>query len=1441
MMEKLVNWLTGHRMRSNVPALNRRLAASFRARKKWRLEPLECRVYLNASAEWDNADSHKWIGEAFGGDTNVVDWVTFDNRNTLRSRVTSSVSNYTVIRTDGFTGEDWRGKVELRADIHQVGGANGVDVKLEVRGPGFNPAIEAIQCNDLDHNAWKTCTWAFDTSLPGYGNVSHLSLVFDNLNNTAPTFYVDDMRLVTAGGTEPWDDMDDGSRQWFYGGNWFNWLPNREFGLELVTHNGANPSTPTGSLYLEWDDVNGEDPTLNTAEIGTNQLDDMPDWSSYNRVAADVKVSASDVPLSLFFWDAETQTGFGTPTRKAGVADSWQTVVWDVPWPPGFDNTDIDEVKFIVNDLDQHPMGELLLDNIRLLDDGLPGMLNGLDYHFASFEQDDNITEFSSNWGALGTPIATVTDVTAAEGSRGSLEVKYALPEDSFSGAFFSLWGNSDCKEGGPPDRCSAPESIDFTDVFGASTEDKDFEQIHFWVRGSGLTQNIHNVKVELKDTADQFEKTAYRYITIDDSNTQWQKVVLDADVLNGDFWSYNQDAPDPRNMKFLVFVVESFFNAPTGTFYIDNIKFVDADDAAFDPARNSNDAFLDLVSRRAFSYFLDWYEPTTGLFQDRSEFPDLMSIAATGFGLTALSIGAQRGWIGDREAIDMIARTLATLRNGQTANDTVQDTIADTNGYKGLYYHFLGTDGKRKDPGSELSSVDTAILLMGALTAKEHFSQLLGEIDAETDTAIQNIISLVDELYHRVEWDWMLDSAINPTALGSNRFFQAWSPVHVPNKFEIEAPGGGYFSNFADGRPLQWDYSTDEVMLINILAIGSPTHPVSKEVFYAWERNVDPDRGIIHSFNGSYFTYFFAHLWIQFQNLGQDQPPPGGPIAVDWWQNSVQATLANQQFAIEHADGQVCDNDDDYATYGANSFGFTASDGPDGNYHAYGALPTDPRTEPEHDGTIAPYGAASAIMFEPQIAISALQHFFADTESWNYRIGFGDAFSLDPPDCSGPWYNRAVFGIDNGPMLMAIENYRSGFVWETIQRNSQINAALQSLFSANDAIGVHRDRFFFKDVTADGVWNGLSGGDDVDVFGIAGDIPLAGDWQGDGFDEVGVARVADGALWFFLDYNGSGRWDAGDVAKRFGIAGDQPTVGDWNGDGTDDIGVHRGNLFYLDSNGSGAFEGSDSVFRFGNPGDTPIIGDWNGDGTDEIGVHRGNLFYQDANGSGGFDGGDVAFRFGNPGDTPIIGDWNGDGTDEIGVHRGNLFYQDANGSGGFDGGDVAFRFGIPGDAPIIGNWPVPVTLRAAAGQIPSQSYSPLPFDVLRPIFIAATELLADTGLNDQQRAILDRADLRIADLVGARLGQTTGGVVTVDVNAAGYGWFADPTPYEDNEFSSIGGDNLVAVGDSAAIGLMDLLTVVTHELGHLLGLDDIQSHGLMNGRLDIGVRRHAG
>lgn len=977
--------------------------------------------------EWDDMDSRRWIAEPWG-DAITVDWTVFDSRKVLKTDIVTTGINWALMRTDSFPPENWESKTGLRVDIYQSGGATGIDIKLEVRGPEFDSPdlIQSIYCNDINRNAWTTCTWAFSGSLD-FSDVSHLSVVFDHLANTNVTFYLDNLRLVSASGEEAWDEMDDGSREWFYFGNWAEWNPNTPFGLEPISHKGANPVTPAGSAYLQWDYDNGciSCTLSSTVELGTGKLDDLSDWRGFNRISADVRISDSDAPLSVFLWDEDGETdpldcrGFGTPTARVDQDDTWQTIIWDFPWPPCFDNTSIDELKFVVNGIDTYQTGNLYIDNVRLISDTLPAPASGLPYIFEDFnDRNPAFNDFNGNWGVLnGDEISVTFESDIYRGSWGSSQkISYDLPEDQFTGIWHSLWGHS---------AYTQTHSIDFTDLYGDFLGmDRDIEQIQFWVRGSGMTSSVHNIKIELKDISGDFNRTAYRYITIDDADTSWQQVVLDADVTNADFWSYNGSPPDPTTMKQMVFVIESYFNHPTGTFFIDDIQFIDSDDAVFDPDTHSDDQFLEFVSGRTFLYFMDWYNPDTGLVQDRSIFPDLYSTAATGFGLTALAIGESQGWVDRALAVEMITTTLNTLYDGHSPADTVTDVISGTNGYRGFYYHFLDSDGTRKidgaGVGSELSPVDTAILLMGVMTVREYFWDEPG------------IVNLADAIYERVEWDWMLDP-------GNDLFYLAWKPeLDSTYGYTVPAPGGGYFSTY------HWDYYTDEVILINLLAMGSPTTPIPKDVFYAWARNSGSygSHTLIHSWNGSLFTYTFAHLWIDFEALGEDNHPT---TPVNWWQNSIDAALANWQFSVDHHDDVPCNANEEFTTYSQVSWGLTAAEGPDeeDSYRAYGALPTDTNTEPVHDGTIAPYGAGMSTFLVPEKSIPTLVYYFENTDLWRYRFGFGDAYNQDPPVCGNPWYNHALFGIDQGPLLIGIANYRSGLVWETLKSNPYLQNAL--------------------------------------------------------------------------------------------------------------------------------------------------------------------------------------------------------------------------------------------------------------------------------------------------------------------------------------------------------------------------------------------------------------
>lgn len=245
------------------------------------------------------------------------------------------------------------------------------------------------------------------------------------------------------------------------------------------------------------------------------------------------------------------------------------------------------------------------------------------------------------------------------------------------------------------------------------------------------------------------------------------------------------------------------------------------------------------------------------------------------------------------------------------------------------------------------------------------------------------------------------------------------------------------------------------------------------------------------------------------------------------------------------------------------------------------------------------------------------------------------------------------------------------------------------------DKIGVYRPstRQFIVDADGNGYWN--SSGDRVTTMGSPGDQPLSGDWNGDLKDYIGLFRPADSK--FILDADGSWSWTSySDVVEKMGSPGDLPITGDWNGDGDDDIGVFRPSTrqFILDYDESGGWSGpgNDRIYVLGSPGDLPIIGDWNGDGDDNIGVYRPTQrkFILDFDESGNWTSGqDLVYVYGGVGDEPIVGDWNGDGADEIGVYRPykKFFILDLDASGSWTRWDRVWTYGTTGDIPVIGKW----------------------------------------------------------------------------------------------------------------------------------------------------------
>lgn len=403
-------------------------------------------------------------------------------------------------------------------------------------------------------------------------------------------------------------------------------------------------------------------------------------------------------------------------------------------------------------------------------------------------------------------------------------------------------------------------------------------------------------------------------------------------------------------------------------------------------PVSKEDDAFLDDLERRSFQFFWEHSDPNTGLTLDRSRTDgtppqpgethyNVASIAGTGFALSSYCIAADRGWITREQAISRAKNTLGFFANRQTHKN-------------GWFYHFVDmTTGERRW-NSEISSIDTALLLAGVLTVKGCFA---GD---------QEIVSLADKIYDRVDFQWMLNG--HPYLLS-----HGWRPETgwIPNRWH--------------------DYSED--MILYLLAIGSRTHPIEARSWYAWERTWYEYGGYRYLAAVSpLFIHQFSHAWVDFRGRRERHPP-----YTDYFDNSVKATRAQRAFFIDVLSKE-------FPKYGPNMWGLTASDFV-GGYTAWGAPPRHPDT----DGSVVPCAPAGSLMFTPDISLPVLQNMKTQYGDKIYgRYGFADAFNPH-----NGWVDQDVIGIDLGITVLSTENLRSGKVWYWFMQEPAIRTAMKRAY----------------------------------------------------------------------------------------------------------------------------------------------------------------------------------------------------------------------------------------------------------------------------------------------------------------------------------------------------------------------------------------------------------
>jgi hypothetical protein len=419
-------------------------------------------------------------------------------------------------------------------------------------------------------------------------------------------------------------------------------------------------------------------------------------------------------------------------------------------------------------------------------------------------------------------------------------------------------------------------------------------------------------------------------------------------------------------------------------------------------------------VQRRSFAFFWERANPANGLMPDRWPSPSFSSIAATGFALTAYPVGIERGWITRAQARE---RTLATLRFFWTAPQGSQAT--GVSGYKGFFYHFLDMRTGLRFRQTELSSIDTALLLGGVLFAGQYF-------DRPDEAEIRD---LAQRIYARCDWRWFQQ------ADAAKRVSMGW---HPESGF-IERPWFGY----------------TEGQLLYILALGAPDFALGRDAYDGWcstygdsWRGEGANRFLAF---GPHFAHQFTQCWVDLRGL---RDVPMRAAGFDYFENSRRATIAQRAYAIANPGG--------WTGYSGDIWGFSACDGPADvtiagrGFHTYAARGPIGQPDGLDDGTITPMAAVASMPFAPELVEPAARALYDRYGGAIYgQYGFLDSFnpsftSLDVPlqrgrvtDRAG-WVDSDYLGIDQGPIVAMIENHRSGLVWEHMRGEPAVKAGLQ-------------------------------------------------------------------------------------------------------------------------------------------------------------------------------------------------------------------------------------------------------------------------------------------------------------------------------------------------------------------------------------------------------------
>jgi hypothetical protein len=413
-------------------------------------------------------------------------------------------------------------------------------------------------------------------------------------------------------------------------------------------------------------------------------------------------------------------------------------------------------------------------------------------------------------------------------------------------------------------------------------------------------------------------------------------------------------------------------------------------------------DAHLDTLQWVSLIYYLRETNRDNGLVADKTAIGSPASIAAVGLALATAPVVVEREIISRVEAAAIVLKKLRFFR------DSPQGPEPDATGYKGFYYHFLDMKSGRRVWECELSTMDTGFLIAGMLMAAAYFDR--------ADPIEHAIRETTELLYRRVDWRWATN--------GGAAIAHGWKPEtgFIPYRYE------GY----------------DEGLLLYVLALGSPTFSLGPESYAAWTSTFQWKQVYDweYLYSGPLFTHQLSHLFIDFRGI-RDEFMRSKQI--DYFENSRRATYIQREYAIKNPDG--------FAMYGETCWGFTACDGPGWlsrtikgreqkffDYLARGA-PFGP-----DDGTIAPWVVVASLPFAPEIVLPTIQNFnsldLGMTDSYGFKTSFNPTFEIDGSPVG--WVSPHYFGIDQGPLVLMIENYRTELLWSVTKRSPYIVAGLR-------------------------------------------------------------------------------------------------------------------------------------------------------------------------------------------------------------------------------------------------------------------------------------------------------------------------------------------------------------------------------------------------------------